>query len=80
MKKIFYTFFLLVGVGLSAEADVEKKEVNATTPTAEKVAVEVAKEEVKKTISLKPLRISGILVKKWSKIIFFSIRIKIGWK
>jgi hypothetical protein len=51
MKKIFYTFFLLVGVGLSAEADVEKKEVNATTPTAEKVAVEVAKEEVKKTIS-----------------------------
>ncbi len=51
MKKIFYTFFLLVGVGLFAEAEVEKKEVNAITPTAEKVAVEVAKEEVRKTVS-----------------------------
>ncbi len=31
MKNIFYTFFLLCGVALFAEAEVEKKEVNATT-------------------------------------------------
>jgi len=51
MKKIFYTFFLLLGVGLFAEAEVEKKEVNVTTPTTEKVEVEVTKEEVKKVIA-----------------------------
>ena len=51
MKKIFYTFFLLLGVGLFAEAEVEKKEMNATTPTAEKIELEVTKEEVKKVIT-----------------------------
>jgi len=51
MKKLFYTFFLLVGVGLFAEAEIEKKEVNATAPTAEKVEVVAPKEEVKKVVS-----------------------------
>ena len=51
MKKLFYTFFLLLGVGLFAEAEVEKKEMNLATPTAEKVEVMVPKEEVKKVIS-----------------------------
>jgi len=50
MKKIFYTFFLLLGVGLFAEAKVEKKEVNMTTPIPEKVEAEVPKEEAKKII------------------------------
>lgn len=43
MKKIFYTFFLLWGVALFAEAKVEKKEANATTPVVEKVEVEAKK-------------------------------------
>jgi len=51
MKKIFYIFFLLLGVGLFAETEVEKKEVNGTTPIAEKAGVNVSKEEVKKVIS-----------------------------
>ncbi len=37
MKKIFYTFFLLFGTALFAEAEVEKKEVNETALTAKKV-------------------------------------------
>ncbi len=45
MKKIFYALFLLVGVGLFAEAQVEKKEVSTTTETTEKV------EEVKTVIA-----------------------------
>ena len=45
MKKIFYALFLLVGVGLFAEAQVEKKEVSTTTATTEKV------EEVKTVIA-----------------------------
>ncbi len=49
MKKLFYTFFLLAGAGLFAEAEVEKKEMNATIATVEKV--EVPKEEVKKVIT-----------------------------
>jgi len=51
MKKIFYIFFLLAGAGLFAEAKVEKKEVNTTMLTAEKVALEMSKEEVKKVIA-----------------------------
>ena len=51
MKKIFYTFFLLLGVGLFAETKVEKKEVNGTTRIAEKAGVNVSEEEVKKVIS-----------------------------
>ncbi len=44
MKNIFYTVLLLWGVALFAEAKVEKKETNATTPAA--VEVEI-KSEVK---------------------------------
>lgn len=51
MKKIFYIFFLLVGAELFAEAKVEKKEVNTTMLTAEKVALEMSKEEVKEVIA-----------------------------
>ncbi len=43
MKKIFYTFFLLWGVALFAEAKVEKKEANATTPVVAKVEAEAKK-------------------------------------
>lgn len=43
LKKIFYTFFLLWGVVLFAEAEVEKKEANATTPVVAKVEVEAKK-------------------------------------
>ncbi len=35
MKNIFYTFFLLFATALFAEADVKKKEVNATVPISE---------------------------------------------
>ncbi len=49
MKKLFYAFFFLLGTGLSAEADVEKKELNATT--IEKAEPEVPKEEAKKMTS-----------------------------
>ena len=45
MKKIFYTFFLLLGVGLYAETNVTEKEVSATTAIPEKV------EEVKNRIA-----------------------------
>ena len=51
MKKIFYMIFLLSGVGLFAEAEVEKKEVNTTMLTAEKVELETSKEEVKRVIA-----------------------------
>ena len=51
MKKIFYTFFLLFGTALFAEAEVEKKEVNVTVPIVEKVKAEAPKEEEKKIIS-----------------------------
>jgi len=51
MKKIIYIFFLLVGVGLFAEAKIEKKEVNTTILTTEKVELETSKEEVKKVIA-----------------------------
>ena len=51
MKKIFYTLFLLVGVGVFAEVEIEKKEVNTTIPTAEKVEAEAFKEEVRKVIT-----------------------------
>ncbi len=43
--------FLLSGVGLFAEAEVEKKEVNTTMLTAEKVELETSKEEVKRVIA-----------------------------
>lgn len=51
MKKIFYTIFLLLGVGLFAEVEVEKKEVNTTMLTAEKVELKTSKEEVKRVIA-----------------------------
>ncbi len=51
MKKIFYMIFLLSGVGLFAEAEVEKKEVNTTMLTAEKVELKTSKEEVKRVIA-----------------------------
>ncbi len=45
MKKILYTFCLLVGVGLFAESEVVKEDVNTTTATVEKEV------EVKEIIS-----------------------------
>jgi len=88
MKKLFYTFFLLVGVGLFAEAEIEKKEVNATAPTAEKVEVVAPKEEVKKVVSatrgdIKVIEASEnirYLSQKMVKIIFSFTRIKINRK
>ena len=49
MKKLFYTFFLLVGVGLFAKVEVEKKEMNVTTAIEKTIEVMVEKE--KKVIS-----------------------------
>ena len=49
MKNIFYTFFLLWGVALFAEASVETKEVNVTTSVAaeEEMKLEVSQPETK---------------------------------
>ena len=50
MKTIFYTFFLLFGSVLFAEAEVKKKEINVTAAPSE-LKVEAPKEEEKKIIS-----------------------------
>ena len=51
MKKIFYMFFLLLGVGLFAET--EKKELNTTTPALveKELASKVPKTEAKTVIT-----------------------------
>ncbi len=50
MKNIFYTFFLLFGTVLFAEAEVKKEKVNVTEAPVE-VKAEAPKEEAKKIIS-----------------------------
>jgi len=53
MKNIFYTFFLLLGVALFAEAKVEKKEANVTIPASagEEMKLEALKAEEKAGIT-----------------------------